>query len=89
MPAVPAAGVPAIVAVPSPLLTKVTPLGRAPVLVREAIGLPVVSTLKLPGMLTENVALAGLMKAGALFTTKTNVCEASGSTPLVAVILKE
>ena len=37
-PRVPAAGVPARVAVPSPLSVKVTPVGSAPVSVRAAVG---------------------------------------------------
>jgi hypothetical protein len=40
-------GVPAIVAVPSPLSVKVTPGGKPPVLVRVGVGLPVAVTVKL------------------------------------------
>ena len=44
----PAAGVPARVAVPLPLSTKVTPAGRRPVSLRAAVGKPVVVTVKVP-----------------------------------------
>ena len=47
---VPAAGVPLSVAVPFPLLTNVTPLGSAPVSVRDGVGVPVVVTVKLPAV---------------------------------------
>ena len=46
----PAAGVPAMVAVPLPLAVKVTPAGSVPVSVRVAAGEPVVVTVKLNGL---------------------------------------
>ena len=50
--AVPAAGVPASVAVPSPLSTNVTPAGSAPVSVSAAVGNPVVVTVNVPAVPT-------------------------------------
>ncbi|MDE3202704.1 MAG: hypothetical protein KGQ66_00610, partial [Acidobacteriota bacterium] len=64
LPAEPVAGVPAIVAVPSPLSVKVTPGGRAPVSVLKACPLPVVVTVKDPGEPTVKVADEGLVKLG-------------------------
>jgi hypothetical protein len=71
------------------LLTKLTPLGSAPVFVSDAAGLALVSTLKLPGILGANVALAGLVKVGACVTVRVNIWTALGSTPLAAVIVNE
>ena len=59
MPAVPAAGVPASVAVPLPLSTNVTPVGNAPVSVIGAeVGNPVVVTVNVPAVPTANVVLS-------------------------------
>ena len=44
-PALPSAGVPVIVALPSPLSVNETPDGRAPVLLNVGVGLPVVVTV--------------------------------------------
>ena len=46
----PAAGVPARVAVPSPLSTKVTPVGSAPVSLSAGVGNPVVVTVNVPAV---------------------------------------
>ena len=62
----PAAGVPARVAVPSPLSTKVTPVGNAPVSVSAAVGNPVVVTVNVPGVPVVNVVLSALVIAGAV-----------------------
>jgi len=59
-----AAGVPASVAVPLPLSTKVTPVGSAPDSVIVGVGLPVVVTEKKPAAPTVNVALEALVIAG-------------------------
>ena len=61
----PAAGVPARVAVPSPLSVKVTPAGRVPVSDRVAVGneAPVV-TVKVPAVPAVKVAAAALVMAG-------------------------
>ena len=55
----PAAGVPDREAVPLPLSTKVTPVGRVPVSARAGVGLPVVVTVKLPAPPTVKVVVAG------------------------------
>ena len=64
MPAVPVAGVPAIVAVPLPLSLKVTGLGNDPDSVRVGVGEPVVVTVKLPAVPTLNVVLLALVIVG-------------------------
>ena len=61
----PAAGVPASVAVPSPLSTKFTPPGSAPVSVRPGAGKPVVVTVKVPGEPSVNVVPLALVIEGA------------------------
>jgi len=65
MPPVAAAGVPLSFAVPLPLSTKVTPLGRAPVSVKLGAGKPLVVTVKVPAEPTVNVVEAPLVIAGA------------------------
>ena len=60
-PAVPVAGVPAIVAVPLPLSLKVTGLGNEPDSLRAGVGEPVVVTVKLPAAPTEKVVLLALV----------------------------
>ena len=55
----PAAGVPARVAVPSPLSTKVTPVGSAPVSLSAAVGVPVVVTVNVPALPVANDLAAG------------------------------
>src|SRR5215472_12572307 len=62
--AVPDAGVPLSVAVPFPLFTNVTPVGSAPVSVRDGSGVPVVVIGKLPAVPTANVVLLALVIAG-------------------------
>ena len=61
----PAAGVPASVAVPSPLSTKVTPAGSAPVSLSAEVGNPVVVTVNVPDVPVVNVVLSALVIAGA------------------------
>src|ERR1700722_10250886 len=80
----PAAGVPARVAVPLPLSTKVTPEGSAPVSESEGFGNPVEVTENEPAVPLENVVLDPEAMDGAWFTVKVKDCEASGTTPLVA-----
>jgi hypothetical protein len=65
IPAVPAAGVPLIVAVPFPLFRKLTPLGSVPVSVSDGIGVPVVVAVKLPATPTVKVLLFPLVNTGA------------------------
>jgi hypothetical protein len=72
--AVPEAGVPLRVAVPSPLSVKLTPLGSAPVSESDGCGLPDVFTVKFPASPTVNVALSELVIAGASFTAKVKLC---------------
>lgn len=59
------AGVPLIVAVPSPLSTKVIGLGSEPVNDSPGVGLPVVVTVKLPFTPTVKVVLLALVITGA------------------------
>jgi hypothetical protein len=72
VPPVPALGVPAIVAVPSPLLVKVSPAGRLPVSERLATGDPVVLTVNPKVAPTEAVADAAVVIAGAPVTVRVN-----------------
>jgi hypothetical protein len=85
VPPAPAAGVPLSVPVPFLLSTKVTPLGSAPVCVREGVGVPVVITVNVPGVPTVNVVLPVLVIAGAAFTVRVKLCTAGDPTPLLAV----
>lgn len=55
----------------------------------EATGFALVSTMKLPGVPTANVALDGLVMVGACLTVRVNVWLAFGSTPFAAVIVNE
>ena len=71
---VPAAGVPARVAVPFPLSIKVTPEGSAPDSLIAAVGLPVVVTENVPSVPTVNVAELALVIAGACWTVIVSVC---------------
>jgi hypothetical protein len=65
VPAVPAAGVPASVAVPLPLSLKVTGLGNGPDSLRAGVGEPVVVTVNVPAEPTVKVVLFALVIAGA------------------------
>ena len=60
------AGVPDRVAVPFPLSTRVTPPGSEPDLEMAGVGLPVVVTVKLPGVPVVNVTLLAEVMAGAI-----------------------
>ena len=57
----PGAGVPASVAVPSPLSVNFTPVGSAPVSDNAALGTPVDLTVKVPAWPTVKVVPAGLV----------------------------
>src|SRR5580698_6744786 len=81
------AGVPEIVAVPSPLLAKVTPEGSAPLSETDAVGKPVEVTVKEPEVPVVNVVLEPEVMAGAWSTVSVKFCEAFGLTPLFAVIV--
>jgi hypothetical protein len=88
VPAVPTAGVPERIAVPLGFGVNVTPLGKAPDSVRVGAGIPVVVTLKVPGLPTTNVVLEALVMAGAELTVRLNDWVAAVPTLLVAVIVK-
>ena len=71
---VPAAAVPARVAVPLPLSAKVTPEGSAPDSVIAAVGLPVVVTENDPAVPAVKVAELALVMAGACWMVTVSVC---------------
>ena len=73
--------------VPSPLSTKVTPLGRGPVSDSAAVGVPVEVTEKLPLAPAVKVVLANEVITGAASTVSVKDWLASGLTPLVAVMV--
>ena len=83
----PAAGVPASVAVPSPLSVNFTPVGSAPVSDNAALGTPVDLTVKVPAWPTVKVVPAGLVNAGAWLTVRVKLWVAAEPTPFVAVIV--
>ena len=58
-------GVPDKVAVPSPLSTKVTPVGRLPAVINAGNGPPVAITSNVPNWSTVKMALLPLVMAGA------------------------
>src|SRR5579863_8548440 len=68
---------PESVPVPLPLSTNVTPVGSEPVLLRLAVGLAVVVTVKLPAEPTVNVELPALVIAGAASTVTESVFDAA------------
>src|SRR3954452_10389009 len=87
VPPVRAFGVPASVAVPSLLLTKVTPPGSAPLslmAIEAPVGKPVVVIANVPAWPTLNVALLPLVMAGASLIVSVKLCPAAGVTPLSA-----
>ena len=59
-----AVGVPLNVPVPLPLSTKETPLGSAPVSLRDGVGKPEVVTVKDPAVPMTKVVLLALVKVG-------------------------
>ena len=85
----PAPGVPASVAVPSPLSVNVTPGGSAPVSDNAQLGTPVDVTVKVPACPAVKVAWWALPIAHACpaTTVSVKVWVASGPTPLWAVIV--
>ncbi len=84
----PAPGVPASVAVPLPLLVKVTPVGRAPVwVIVAAVGVPVVVTVKVPALPTVKVVALALVNAAPALTVRVKLCVALAPTPLAAVMV--
>ena len=78
----PLAGVPDRVAVPSPLLTKVTPLGSVPDSVSVAFGFPVLVTVNVPALPSANVVLAAeVMDGGTPMATGLFEALAEGPVP--------
>src|SRR4029077_202198 len=80
----PAVGVPLSVPVPSPLSWKVTPAGKAP-LVILGVGNPVVVTVNVPATPTWNAAVFALVIVGAWPTVSVKFCVPFGLTPFWAV----
>ena len=77
-----------------PLSLKVTPEGRAGLLVADkaGVGLPVVVTVKVPACLTAKVVEPELVMSGATelgLTVSVKLWVALGSTPLAAVMESE
>jgi hypothetical protein len=85
VPPLPDAGVPLSVAVPFPLLTKVTPLGNVPVSASVGVGDPVVVTVKLPAAPTVNVVLLALVIAGGACTRMVRVGGLGSVRPALSV----
>lgn len=71
-------------AVPLPLLVKVTPEGSAPLSVKAGVGYPVVVTEKDPAAPTVNVLLEALVMEGAWSTVSVNDWAALVPMPLAA-----
>src|SRR6185312_17479982 len=86
-----AVGVPASVAVPSPLSVKVTPDGSEPASVNVvAVGNPTwVVTVNVPAEPTAKVVWLALVIAGSSVTVSVNDCVAFGGMPLLAVKVSE
>src|SRR5271169_3935767 len=76
-----------MVAVPSPLLTRLTPEGSAPLSETVAVGKPVEVTVNEPEEPVVNVALEPEVMAGAWSTVSVKDCVAFGLTPLLAVMV--
>src|SRR5205814_8089133 len=76
----PAVGIPASFPLPFPLSMKVTPLGRAPVSVKDGAGKPVVSTANNPEVPNVKAVLLRLVKVGASFTVKAKLWLAGAPT---------
>ena len=69
-PTVPAAGVPDSVPVPSPLSTKETPFGSAPLSDSDAVGVPVETSVNEPALDVVKVVLLAEVMAGAASTVR-------------------
>jgi hypothetical protein len=81
--------VPAKVAVPSPLSTKVTPAGSAPDSDNVGLGDPVVATVNDPAEATKKVVVLALVIVGAApaFTVSMKFWVALGDTVFAAVMV--
>ena len=80
---------PTPVAVPlrTPVLLKVTPVGRAPVSLNVGEGKPEAVTEKEPAVPAVKVVLFALVMAGGWFAVSVKVCVAFGMMPLLAVMV--
>jgi hypothetical protein len=87
VPPVFAAGVPASVAVPSPLSVNVTPDGSVSGAGKMHVGYPVVVTVKVPAWPTVKVAESALVIWHAWSTVRVKLWVAAGLTPFVAVMV--
>ena len=87
VPPEPGAGVPASVAVPSPLSLNLTPRGSPPFSDKPGVGTPVVVTVRVPAWPTAKVVWSALVIPGAWLTVRVKLWVASGPTPFVAVIV--
>jgi hypothetical protein len=93
IPEVPAAGVPAMVAVVPLVYVKVTPLGgvdgvqplKAAFVMELTAGVPLVVTVNVPADPAVNVVALALVIAGGPSTVRVNICVAAGDTPLEAL----
>jgi hypothetical protein len=83
------AGVPEIVAVPLPLSTNVTPVGKLPVSVSAGVGVPTAVTEKNPADPTVKVVLLPEVMDAPEFTVNVKLCTAAVPTPLLAVNVNE
>ena len=84
----PVAGVPARVAVPSPLSLKVTPVGRAPDSESDGGRQAVEVTVKVPALPSVKVVWSAEVMVGGPSTTRVKDWVASGLTPLVASMVR-
>jgi hypothetical protein len=78
--------VPAKVAVPLPLSTKVTPLGNAPDSDRAAVGDPVVVTEKVPELPAVKVVLVAEVMAGGVSTVRAKVVVWMADVPVAVTV---
>jgi hypothetical protein len=82
-PALPAGGVPDMLAVPSPLSVTVSHAGTVPLVVIVGVGRPDVVTVNDPALPTTNVALFALVNAGGLPTVNVAALEVALPAALV------
>jgi hypothetical protein len=68
-----------------PLLVNDTPLGKAPLSLRLAVGWPLAVIVNVPAVPTVNVVLLALVMAGAWFTVSVKLCVALVAVPFEAV----
>ena len=73
--------------VPSPLSTKETPLGRAPLSDSAAVGVPVETRVNEPALDVVKVVFLAEVMAGAASTVRVKAWVAAGLSPLAAVMV--